>query len=306
METILQQIVNGLSLGMMYALLALGFTMIYGIIELINFAHFSIYVSGAFISMFLIEALGFSSRTPVPSFETFLGVVLFALLITMLSTGVLGVLVERLCLRPLRHFSGVTPMITTIGVSFIITTILMLSRGPHVVAYPNIMPDIRWQLGGVTYQFRELLLWSIAVLLMIGLHLLIKKTLLGKAMRATAADMEAAEMMGIEVNRVIVITFFIGSALAGAAGFMHGLYYRQITFSMGFMAGMRAFAAAVVGGIGNVVGAMLGGLLIGVFEALGGHFIAVKWVDLIIFVILILTFVFRPSGLLGRPRVQRA
>jgi branched-chain amino acid transport system permease protein len=227
-------------------------------------------------------------------------------LITMSSTGLLGVLIERVCLRPLRGFSGVTPMITTIGLSFILTNILMLTRGPNVLAYPNVIPAVRWKVIAVTYQLRELLLWAVAILLMIGLNILIKRTMLGKAMRATAADAEAAQMMGIEVNRVIAFTFFLGSALAGAAGFMHGLYYRQISFAMGYMAGMRAFTAAVVGGIGNVVGATLGGLLIGLIEALGGHFIAVKWVDVIVFSILILTFVFKPTGLMGRLRVHRA
>lgn len=306
MEIVIQQIINGLSMGMMYALLALGFTMVYGIIELINFAHFSVFVSGAFISMFLLEALGFTGRSTAPSVEVLVLVLPLVLIATMLSMGLLGVIIERTCLRPLRGFSGSTPMITTIGVSFILVNILMLTRGPNVLAFPNLMPDVSWKISGVTFQLRELLLWSTALLLMLGLNVLIQRTLLGKAMRATAADAEAAQMMGIEVNRVIAITFFLGSALAGAAGLMHGLYYRQISFAMGFMAGMRAFTAAVLGGIGNVVGAMLGGLIIGLIEALGGHFIAVKWVDVIIFSILILTFVFKPTGLLGRPKLYRA
>ncbi len=306
MEVIFQQIINGLSLGMMYALLALGFTMVYGIIELINFSHFSVFVAGAFISMFVLEALGLTNRSPALSNEMLIWILPLTLLATMISTGFLGIFIERICLRPLRGFSSITPMITTIGLSFIITNVLMLVRGPNVLAYPNAIPDIRWNLLGATYQLREFLLWTIAVLLMVGLHILIKQTILGKAMRATAADAEAAQMMGIEVNQVIALAFFIGSALAGAAGFMHGLYYRQISFAMGFMAGMRAFTAAVVGGIGNVVGAMLGGIIIGLIEALGGHFIAVKWVDVIVFSILILTFVFKPTGLMGRLREHRA
>ncbi len=306
MEVVIQQIINGLSLGMMYALLALGFTMVYGIIELINFAHFSVFVTGAFVAMFALETLGLTSQSAALTGGALVGTLLVTLAITMLATGGLGIAIERLCLRPLRGLSGVTPMITTIGVSFILTNILMLVRGPNVLAFPNVLPDIRWQIGGVTYQFRELLLWTAAVLLMLGLHALVRRTTLGKAMRATAADAEAAQMMGIEINRVIALTFFIGSALAGAAGLMHGLYYRQISFAMGFMAGMRAFAAAVLGGIGNVTGAMLGGLLIGVLEALGGHFAAVKWVDVIVFSILILTLVFKPTGLMGRPAQPRA
>lgn len=306
MDVLLQQVVNGISLGMMYALLALGFTMVYGIIELINFAHFSVFVTGAFVGMFALEAMGFvSQKVPLAGWQL-AGVLVLTLLITMLVTGVLGYLIERTSLRPLRGFSGVTPMITTIGVSFILTTVLMLIRGPNVLAFPVVLPDIRWTMGGVTLQLRELVLWTTATLLMLGLHQLIQRTMLGKAMRATAADAEAAQMMGIEVNRVIALTFFAGSALAGAAGLMHGLYYRQISFAMGFMPGMRAFTAAVLGGIGNVVGAVLGGLLIGLLEALGGHLFAVKWVDLIIFCVLILVFALKPTGLLGRPAQGRA
>lgn len=300
MEVIIQQVINGVSLGMMYALLALGFTMVYGIIELINFAHFSVFVAGAFVAMYVFEAFGLTSRSEPLTGAALVGALLVALAVTMATTGVLGVLIERVALRPMRGLSGVTPMITTIGVSFILVNLLMFSRGPNVVAFPNVLPDVRWQIGGVTYQFRELLLWTTAVLLMGGLQALVQRSTLGKAMRATAADAEAAQMMGIEVNRVIALTFLLGSALAGAAGIMHGLYYRQITFSMGFMAGMRAFTAAVLGGIGNVAGAMLGGLLIGLLEAMSGQFIGVKWADVIVFSILILTLVIRPTGVLGR------
>lgn len=300
MALLVQQLINGLSLGMMYALLALGFTMVYGIIQLINFAHFSVFVFGAFAALYVFEAFGLTALSEPLSGGPLAGTVLVALVVVMVSSGLLGVLIERICLRPLRGISGVTPMITTIGVSFILVNLLLFSRGPNVVAFPNILPDVRWQIGPVTYQFRELLVWSCSIVLMAGLNAFVRRTTLGKAMRATAADAEAAQMMGIEVNRVIALTFLLGSALAGAAGLMHGLYYRQIVFSMGFMAGMRAFTAAVLGGIGSIVGSVLGGLIIGVVEAISGHFIGLMWTDAVMFSVLILTLIFRPTGILGR------
>jgi len=285
---------------MMYALLALGFSMVYGIIELINFAHFSVFMIGSFVAMFFLEWLGITSSSAPLFGWPLAGVLVLTLGITMLVTGVLGMLIERVSLKPMRGISGTAPMITTIGVSFILTNVAMLARGPVNLAYPNLLPQVTWTLGGVDYHLKELLLWSIALTLMIGLHWMVQRTKLGKAMRATAADGEAAMMMGVEVDQIIAVTFFVGSALAGAAGMIHGLYYGQTSFVIGYSAGLRAFTAAVLGGIGNIVGAMLGGLIIGLIEALGGHFIAVQWADVIIFSVLILLLVFKPTGLLGR------
>ena len=303
---LVQQIINGLSLGAMYALLALGFTLVYGILELINFAHFNVFMVGSFIGMWALELLGFSGQSTVLTGFALAGTLLFAFLVTMLSAGVLGVLIERIALRPLRNVRGTAAMITTIGVSYILFNVILLTAGASSFNFPNPMPRVRWDVAGATLELREVLIWAVALLLMLGLHLFVSRTRLGKAMRATAQDAEAARMMGIDVDRVIVTAFFLGSALAGAAALIFGLYYNFTSFIIGYTAGLRAFTAAVLGGIGSVTGAMVGGVLIGLIESLGGHFFATRWADVIIFSILVLVLVFVPSGLFGRPPATRA
>jgi branched-chain amino acid transport system permease protein len=191
-------------------------------------------------------------------------------------------------------------MITTIGVSYVLFNIVLLAVGADSKNYPNPMPPIQFAIGDAVLRLREILIWVISIVLMLGLHLFVKRSKMGKAMRATAQDPEAARMMGVEVDRVIIIAFFLGSALAGASGLIFGLYYNFTSFIIGFTAGLRAFTAAVLGGIGNIPGAMLGGIIIGLIEAMGGQFIATAWTDVIIFSILVLVLVFRPAGLLGR------
>jgi branched-chain amino acid transport system permease protein len=299
-DILLQQVINGVSLGAMYALLALGFTMVYGIIELINFAHFNVFMVGSFVGMWVLEALGFTGQSRVLYGLPLIGVLALALIGTMIASGVLGVVIERLALRPLRNVPGTAPMITTIGVSCILFNIVLLTTGADSKNYANPMPPIRWEMGEVVLRLREVLLWGLSIILMVGLHVFVRRTKMGKAMQATAQDQEAARMVGVNVDRVVVITFFLGSALAGAAGFVFGLYYNYTSFIIGYTAGLRAFTAAVLGGIGNIPGAMLGGIIIGLIESLGGQYIAVRWTDVIIFSILVLVLVFRPSGLLGR------
>jgi branched-chain amino acid transport system permease protein len=303
---LLQQVINGLSLGAMYALLALGFTLVYGILELINFAHFNVFMVSSFIGMWALELLGLSGQSTVLTGLALVGTLIFAFLVTMMAAGVLGVAIERIALRPLRNVRGTAAMITTIGVSYILFNVILLTVGASSMNYPNPMPVVRWDVGGATLQLREVLIWSIALLLMIALHLFVNRTRLGKAMRATAQDAEAARMMGIDVDRVVVTAFFLGSALAGAAALIFGLYYNFTSFIIGYTAGLRAFTAAVLGGIGSVTGAMVGGVLIGLIESLGGHFFATRWADVIIFSILVLVLVFMPSGLFGRPAAVRA
>ena len=298
-DVLLQQIINGVSLGAMYALLALGFTMVYGIIELINFAHFNIFMVGSFFAMWVMQAMGIVGQSTILWGLPLVGVLFLVLVITMLGTGILGVAIERLALRPLRGVSGTAPMITTIGLSYILFNLILLNVGADSKNYSNPVPQLRWELGGATLRLRELMLWTIALLLMVGLQFFVRRTKMGKAMQATAQDQEAARMMGVDVDRVVVITFFLGSALAGAAGLIFGLYYNYTSFIIGYSAGLRAFTAAVLGGIGNIPGAMLGGILIGLIESLGGQYVAVRWTDVIIFSILVLVLVFRPSGLLG-------
>jgi branched-chain amino acid transport system permease protein len=303
---LLQQIINGLSLGAMYALLALGFTLVYGILELINFAHFNVFMVSSFIGMWALELLGLSGQSTVLGGFALVGTLAFAFIVTMLAAGILGVAIERLALRPLRNIRGTAAMITTIGVSFILFNVILLTAGAGSMNFPNPMPVVRWDVAGATLQLREVLIWTIALLLMIGLHLFVERTRLGKAMRATAQDAEAARMMGIDVDRVVITAFFLGSALAGAAALIFGLYYNFTSFIIGYTAGLRAFTAAVLGGIGSITGAMVGGILIGLIESLGGHFFATRWADVIIFSILVLVLVFMPSGLFGRAAAVRA
>jgi len=296
----LQQVINGLSLGAMYALLALGFTLVYGILELINFAHFNVFMVSSFVGMWALELLGLSGQSRVLTGLALFGALAFAFAVTMVSAGLLGVAIERIALRPLRGVRGTAAMITTIGVSYILFNSILLTVGASSLNFPNPMPVVRWQVGGATLQLREVLIWATALVLMLGLHLFVNRTRMGKAMRATAQDPEAARMMGVDVDRVIVTAFFLGSALAGAAALIFGLYYNFTSFIIGFTAGLRAFTAAVLGGIGNVPGAMVGGVLIGLIESYGGQFIAASWADVIIFSILVGVLVFRPSGLFGR------
>ena len=303
---LLQQVINGLSLGAMYALLALGFTLVYGILELINFAHFNVFMVSSFIGMWALEFLGLSGQSQVLTGMALVGTLAFAFAVTMLAAGAIGVAIERIALRPLRGVRGPAAMITTIGVSYILFNIILLTVGASSQNFPNPLPVVRWEIAGAVLQLREVLIWSITLLLMLALHLFVNRTRLGKAMRATAQDAEAARMMGVDVDRVVVIAFFLGSALAGAAALIFGLYYNFTSFIIGYTAGLRAFTAAVLGGIGSVTGAMVGGVLIGLVESLGGHFFATRWADVIIFSILILVLVFVPSGLFGRAAATRA
>jgi branched-chain amino acid transport system permease protein len=289
-----------LSLGAMYALLALGFTLVYGILELINFAHFNVFMVSSFVGMATLELLGLSGQTQVLTGFALVGTLALAFGVTMLVAGFLGVAIERIALRPLRGVPGTAAMITTIGVSYILFNVVLLTVGANSKNFPNPMPVVRWEVGGAVLQLREVLIWAVALGLMIALHFFVSRTRLGKAMRATAQDAEAARMMGVDVDRVIITAFFLGSALAGAAALIFGLYYNFTSFIIGYTAGLRAFTAAVLGGIGSVPGAMVGGILIGLVEALGGQLLEVRWTDVIIFSILVLVLVFAPSGLFGR------
>ena len=296
----LQQAINGLSLGAMYALLALGFTLVYGILELINFAHFNVFMVGSFVAMWVLQAFGLSGQSTVLTGLPLAGVLLAAFLATMLASGLLGVAIERLSLRPLRGVSGPAAMITTIGVSYILFNVVLLSAGADSKNFPNPLPPVRRHIGGAVLELRHVLIWGIALLLMAGLWLFVRRSRLGKAMRATAQDPEAARMMGVDVDRVILVAFFLGSALAGAAGAVFGLYYDFTSVIIGFTAGLRAFTAAVLGGIGSVPGAMVGGLGVGLIEAFGGQLVGASWADVIIFSLLVLTLVLKPAGLFGR------
>jgi branched-chain amino acid transport system permease protein len=299
-DLLLQQTINGLSLGAMYALLALGFTLVYGILELINFAHFNVFMVGSFIGLWTLQAMGLSGQSVVLTGFPLVGALAVAFAVTMLGSGALGVVIERLSLRPLRQVRGPAAMITTIGVSYILFNLVLLGVGADSKNFPNPLPPLQIKLGGAVLRLREVLIWAAALVLMLALYLFVQRTRLGRAMRATAQDAEAARMMGVDVDRVVMVAFFLGSALAGAGGLVFGLYYNVTSFLIGFTAGLRAFTAAVLGGIGNIQGAMVGGILIGLIEAYAGQLIGSAWADVVIFSILVLVLVVRPSGLFGR------
>src|SRR5262247_69890 len=306
LDIFLQQIVNGLALGMMYALLALGFTMVYGIIELINFAHFSVFMTGTFVGLVVLNLMGVTAASKSLTGLALVGTLVALFAVTMTATGILGVVIERVCLRPLRNVPGTAPMITTIGVAFILINVMLLTWGPQTQRFPQLLPNWRWELAGAEIAFKQVVLFAVAFVLMLALWHLVRRTTLGKAMRATAQDMDAARMMGIDVDRVVVLTFFLGSALAGAGSLFFGLYYGFTAYYIGYTTGLRAFTSAVLGGIGSIPGAVVGGILIGLTQSLGGQLLGVKWTDVIIFSILIVVMVVRPSGLLGVRVTQKA
>jgi branched-chain amino acid transport system permease protein len=283
--------------GGIYALIALGYTMVYGIIELINFAHGDVFAFGAFLSASLLPVFGLTEGgvfTPM-SAVALLGV--FAL--TMLACGFLNISIERIAYRPLRHAPRLAPLITAVGVSFFLEGALFLWKGPSNVHYPNVIPDAGFHLFGANIGAKDLLVIGVSLVLMVGLGLFVERTRLGKAMRATAQDRDAALLMGIDIDRTIAATFFIGALLAGAGGTMYGLYYNTSVFDLGFSAGLVAFTAAVFGGIGNIYGAAIGGMVIGMIRTFWDGYFDSAWTDVMIFTILILVLIFRPTGLLG-------
>ncbi len=305
-DIVVQQAINGLSLGAMYSLLALGFTLVYGIAELINFAHFNVFMVGAMIAMLALQGFGLVGQETVLTGLPLIGVLLAAFVGTMLCCGGIGVGIERFLLRPLRNAQGPAAMITTIGISYVLFNVVLLTLGSDSKNFPNPLPPLAFPIGGAVLRLREVLIWAVAIALMGGLTWFVRGTMLGKAMRAAAQDPEAARMMGVEVDRVVMTAFFLGSALAGASGMIFGLYYNLAKVDMGFSAGLRAFTAAVLGGIGNVPGAMLGGVLIGLIEAASGQIVGTAWSDVVVFGLLVLVLTLQPGGLLGRLAPNRA
>jgi branched-chain amino acid transport system permease protein len=295
-----QQLVFGLALGTVYGLIALGYTMVYGILFMINFAHGEIFMIGAYVGWWVLSWLLQAQLAALhPAW-----VVPLLLANAMLFTGVLGVCLERFAYRPL-YLRGATrlgPLISAIGASIFLQNAVMLTQGARMKVYMTslLFPRTwRFQLAGVSISVLVLVMVGVAGLMMWGLHLLVQRTNLGRAIRAVAEDREMAAVMGVNVRRVIASTFFLGSALGGAAGVLVGLYYTQIDFFMGYSAGLKAFTAAVLGGIGNIRGAMLGGLILGLVESLAVTFMNPAYKDVVAFAILILTLVFRPTGILG-------
>jgi len=304
MSFFFQELVNGITTGALYSLVALGFSMVYGVLKLLNFAHGDLYMVGAYIGFFVIQWFGGAQHLTIA--VPLLLVIMFVLAAGLV--GGLGVAIERFAYRPLRDAPRIAPLITAIGVSFFLESSALLLFGAQYRVYNTadfISLSSGIQIGSVTIDSVQILVLVLGVVLMVGLQLLVNRTRLGRQMRAVAADREAAEMLGINVNFVITATFFLGSALAGVAGIMGGLLFNQVTSTIGFIAGLKAFTAAVVGGIGSIPGAMLGGLFIGVAESFVTGYISSTYSNLIVFGILIVVMLLRPSGLLGRAQLQK-
>jgi len=309
METFLQQIINGLVLGSMYALIALGYTMVYGIMNLINFAHGDVLTVGALTALSTILLL----QALFPGMPGW-AVIGCGLLAAITVCVTLSLIIERVAYRPLRNAPRLAPLISAIGVSIVIQTVAMLVWGRNYMTFPQLIPNTPIDVAGVTVTATKLLVIALSALVMVGLMLLVNRTKLGRAMRATAENPRVAGLMGVNPNFVIAATFAIGAALAGLAGVMLAATYSVAHFYMGFLPGLKAFTAAVLGGIGNIPGAMLGGLLLGLIEALGAGYIGQltggvlgsHYQDVFAFAILIIVLVFRPSGLLGERVADRA
>ena len=282
----LQQLVNGLILGSVYALLALGYTMVYGIIKLINFAHGDIYMIGAFMGYYLINIL---------KFNFFL-----SLILAMIGTAILGVVIEFLAYRPLRNSTRIAALITAIGVSFLLEYGMIFFVGANTRSFPQVIETVRYTIGPVSISNIQLMIFGISILLMVGLQFIVQKTKMGKAMRAVSVDSDAAQLMGINVNRTISFTFALGSALAGAAGVLIALYYNSLEPLMGMAPGIKSFVAAVLGGIGIIPGAALGGFVIGLLETFATAVELSDFRDAIVYAILIIILLVRPAGILGK------
>ena len=322
---IIEQFVNGITLGGMYALIALGYTLVYGILLMINFAHSELFMLGAYVGLGVLTVLTsepFIGRLVesapylswlVPAREFFIGgplgiVALFAIvfLTSMIMVGLLGVLIERLAYRPLRHAPRLAPLISAVGVSIFLQNAVLLWVDSKQIPFPSVLGTSKaFTVAGVQISTLKVVIVTTAIVLMIMLDLYVSKTRMGKAMRATSQDREAAGLMGIDINMAIMLAFFIGPALGAVAGVFYGMYYGSIVFNMGFLPGMKAFTAAVIGGIGNLRGAMLGGFVLGIIESLAAGFISTGYKDVIAFMILILVLVFRPGGLLGESVVEK-
>lgn len=286
-----QQLINGLTVGSMYALIALGYTMVYGILKIINFAHGDIFMIGAFIGLILVKQfhVGF----------------VFSILISMFIVAILGVLVERVAYRPLRNSTKLAPLLSALGVSIFLSNFAQLVFGTQTRSFPPSFEIKTFEIGSIVVSNIQIYALLISIVLMVGLHFFVHKTKMGVAMRATSHNVNSARLMGINVDNIISLTFAIGSALAAAAGILVGLYYDAVYPVMGYTAGLKAFTAAVLGGIGSIPGAMLGGLLLGVVENLGAAYLSMGYRDAIAFGLLIIILLIKPSGLLGKNIQQK-
>ncbi len=302
-QLFLQQLANGLTIGAIYALIALGYTMVYGVIQLINFAHGEVFMVGAYLALTILSLFGVGYDAVGWSL---LGVLALCAIAAMGGCGLLGLGIERAAYRPLRHAPGLAALITAIGVSFILQNAVMLCYGATDRHFPSLIPAIRWQIGGATITWLQVVIWLSSGALMVALQALVMCTQLGRAMRAVAQDPKACWLLGIPVDRVVAVTFVLGSGLAAFGGLLFGLYYNTINFHDGYSMGLKAFTAAVLGGIGNIPGAMVGGVVLGILEGLGAGYLSAQWKNVFAFVVLVGLLLFKPTGLLGERVAERA
>jgi branched-chain amino acid transport system permease protein len=308
MEQIAQTIIIGLANGLIFALVALGYTLVYGIIELINFAHGEVFMLGSFVALVLITSV-FHVTADTPLLLMF-GQVLIVIAITMLATATLNVSIERVAYRPLRNAPKLAPLISAIGMSFVLQNVALLIFGPANDGVDRILPSINllsiFGISNVTISAEQVFVALVTIPLLLALTWFVTKTRQGKAMRATAQDPDTAGLMGVDVNRTIAITFLIGGALAGAAGVVQILYNNTTVWNLGFRFGLNAFTSAVLGGIGNLQGAVLGAMVLGLINAFSDRYLAANWTNAIVFAVLIAILVFKPTGLLGQQLADRA
>lgn len=291
MDIFLQQLVNGLTIGSMFALIALGYTMVYGVMKLINFAHGDLVAASAFVGLFIFTEL-FGAGGSV-----LVAVAVFVLTAAVIAT--VGVVLERVAYRPLRSAPRLSAVVSALGASMVIQNGIMLLWGPQMKIFPDLFPQIYWDFGGIVISLIQVMIMALSLVLMVALYLFIEKTKLGTAIRASSIDQDAARLMGINVNNIIVTIFVIGTSLGAVGGIFIGLYYKGITFNMGWQYGLYAFVAAIIGGIGNIPGAMLGGILLGLFNAFIAGYISSTWSDAFTFILLIVILIVRPTGILG-------
>jgi branched-chain amino acid transport system permease protein len=302
MQLLLEQLINGLTIGSFYALIALGYSMVYGVLKLINFAHGDFFTMGSYIGY---TVLVFGAAVLTVQFGPWIGM-LSAICVAALSLTIVGLLVERLAYRPVYPAGRLPAVVSALGASIFLQNTIMLIWGPRYQAYPaELIPVVRFQFGQINITLLQVIILVLSFFLMSALYFIIQRTTFGAAVRATAHDRNTASLMGINFNRVILFIFTLGPALGATAGVMVGMYYRQISFTMGWNYGLKAFTATILGGIGNLPGAMFGGLILGVLEMLGAAYISAAWKDVFVFLILILVLIFRPTGLFGEKIAEK-
>jgi len=302
MRIFLEQMLNGLTIGSFYALIALGYSMVYGVMKLINFAHGDLFALGSYLGFTLLV---WGNAYATVTFGIWGGLIA-AMLIAAIGIGIAGIIIERIAYRPIYSVGRLPAVVSALGVSIFLQNIIMVIWGPRYQAYPvSVVPTLRFEIGGIHITLLQIVILILSFALLAILYYIIQKTTFGAAIRACALDRDTAALMGINIETIIFFIFFLGPALGGTAGVMVGMYYRQISFTMGWNYGLKAFTATILGGIGNIPGAMLGGLLLGIIEMLGSAYISTAYKDVFVFLILILVLIFRPRGLLGEKVAEK-